>query len=222
MITIPQVVEQYVRQSPYLEEALTMDILNISSLARLLKPQIQQKLQKKIQTGAIIMALKRLSTQIKQKHSPAHVLLSKISDITVRSNLIEYTYANSETLAQKHSQLLKKIVEKKDIFITITHGVFETTMFGTASIEPYIKKLFAEEELVSVLHNLSSITIRLPIETVKIPGVHYFILRQLAWENINIVESISTYTEFTIVLDNKEVDRAFSVLNNSLGKNSLT
>ncbi len=68
--------------------------------------------------------------------------------------------------------------------------------------------------MISFITNLSSITIRTPKEWVYTPGGDYAILKRLAWENINIVEILSTYTELTIIFDNKDVDKAFSVLKN--------
>ena len=76
------------------------------------------------------------------------------------------------------------------------------------------KRIFKEETLASNINNLSSITIRLPGEVVYIPGTYYRILKMFAWENINIIEVLSTYTELTIVLENKNVDRAFTSLKN--------
>ena len=52
------------------------------------------------------------------------------------------------------------------------------------------------------------------MEATKIPGVLYFILKILAWEGINITECVSTFTELTIILDNKDIDRAFSIIKN--------
>ena len=61
---------------------------------------------------------------------------------------------------------------------------------------------------------LSAITIILPKEAVFVPGVYYSVLKALAWEGINFVEVVSSYTELTIILQNSNVDRAFSVLKN--------
>jgi len=218
MLTIPQIVNQYVRQNPYLEEAIGINIVNLSSLARYIKPDIEKKINRRIKNGAIIMALKRFSHELQDRQNPAKKILSQLSDITVRSNLIEYTFANSQTLSQKNSQLLNQAGRKKNAFITITHGIFETTILGSVAIASELKKIFEQEEIISQLEDLSSITIMLPAESIKTPGVHYLILRQLAWENISIIESISTYTEFTIVIENVQVDRAFSVLSRTLGK----
>ena len=75
-----------------------------------------------------------------------------------------------------------------------------------------IEDLFRGERLIKKLSFLSSITVKLPEENVTTPGVYYFILKALAWQNINVIEVVSTYQEITLILETKEVDRAFSVL----------
>jgi hypothetical protein len=45
-----------------------------------------------------------------------------------------------------------------------------------------------------------------------IPRIFYTILKQLAWESINVIEVVSTYTEFTIILERGQVDQSFSIL----------
>jgi hypothetical protein len=40
----------------------------------------------------------------------------------------------------------------------------------------------------------------------------YAILKRLAWQNLNVVDVVSTATEFTIVVSNEQVDQAFSAL----------
>ena len=221
MLTISQIVNRYIQTTPYIEEALEKRLINLSSLARYIKPYIESELFKKIKLGAIIMALKRQNINMSKDRSNLSQTLRQLGDITVRSNLIEYTFTNSDTLVYKHAKLLKKIEKSKNTFLTITHGIFETTLFGSSIIENDIRNIFKEEDLVSILKNLSSITIKLPENTVKTPGVHYAILKQLAWQNINVIDSVSTYTEFTIVLDSKQTDIAFSVLNKSLEKSQV-
>jgi len=48
----------------------------------------------------------------------------------------------------------------------------------------------------------------------EIYGVYYYILKQLAWEGINIVQVVSTSNEFTIVVNQAEIDIAFKILMN--------
>lgn len=53
---------------------------------------------------------------------------------------------------------------------------------------------------------------RLPSSNVKMVGLYYNILKKLAWNKINIVEVISTTNEFTIIVDEKDIGKAFSVI----------
>ncbi|TSC55732.1 MAG: hypothetical protein G01um101418_753 [Parcubacteria group bacterium Gr01-1014_18] len=62
------------------------------------------------------------------------------------------------------------------------------------------------------MKDLSSITIKLPEETITTPGVYYPILKALAWEGINIIEIISIGTELSILFKSNDVDRAFSII----------
>lgn len=64
MITVPEATEKVIKRSRYLSEALSKDLINISSLARYIKPEIEEMLLKKVSVSAIIMAIKRLSKNL--------------------------------------------------------------------------------------------------------------------------------------------------------------
>ncbi len=213
MITVPEVVEEIIKKSPFLEESLSRDIINLSSLAREIQPEIQKKLFKDIKLGAIVMALKRLSKKIKTQHSERLAgVLQNISDITVRSNILEFAFDNSPTLLEKQRKLLDKISADKNSFLTTSQGVYETSIFISKNSQLDIKKIFQGEKLRYEEDDLSAITIILPKESVSVPGVYYSVLKALAWEGINFIEVVSSYTELTIILQNSNVDKAFSVL----------
>ena len=74
------------------------------------------------------------------------------------------------------------------------------------------KDIFKDEIITARKKSISAITLRLPTNNVIVPGVYYRFLQKLAWENINIVDVVSTLTEFTILLSEDEVDRAFTLL----------
>ena len=61
MNSIGKVTEDLINRSPFLREAMTDDLINISALARKLKPEIEQIVGKEVKEGAIIMAIKRMT-----------------------------------------------------------------------------------------------------------------------------------------------------------------
>ena len=44
--------------------------------------------------------------------------------------------------------------------------------------------------------------------------MYYFVFQRLSWEGINIYEVISTSNEFTILVNEEQVDKAFRVVKN--------
>lgn len=210
MISISDVLEDIIKDSPFIEEGLSRGIINFSAYAREVQPIIEKKLYKNIKTGAIIMALKRISEKTKTRLQNKPEI--NLTDITVRSNLMEITFANSASLPNKQRQLLNELANQKDIFCTVSNGVRETTFIASIPARNIIKKIFVDESELANISYLSSITIRLPKENVEMPGLYYQILKRLAWENINIIEIISTNTELTIIFKTSDVDKAFSVL----------
>lgn len=213
MITIPQIVEEIIQKQPFLVDMINDGLINHSSLARKLKPEIEERLFKSIQLGAIIMALKRIK---KNKISKKSVMPFKNPDLMVRSRLMEIT-VHSKSL-ERGDQLAKlhSLANEKGLFFTITQGVVETTIITGQSLKTALYKIVNKENVIASFENLSAITIKLTRETVTTSGSYFEILKYLAWEKINIIEVVSTYTEFTIIFQDKDVDRAFSVLKNKL------
>jgi len=213
MITISEAVDQIIRRSPFLEEALSEKLINISSLARKIRPDVEKSLRKEIKEGAIIMAINRLPiieyTKISRQ---MNMLMAKMGDVIVRSDLLSYTYLNTISLRKKQSNLLKQLENSMGVFYTLSQGVSETTIIISNSFSKQINDIFKDEQLIKKTEEISSIILKLPETNSEIPGLYYFILKNLAWEGININEVISTTNEFTIVVSDKDINNVFMVL----------
>ena len=120
MRTIAQIVESIIKQKPFLVESMIDGLVNISSLARQIQPDIERELHKEVQTGAVVMALKRLvpNLQIIQA-SKLGKMLSGIGDIIVRSDLSDYSYKNSDSLKLRQMELMNRIGNNNEIFYTV-------------------------------------------------------------------------------------------------------
>ena len=218
MITISSVVNEYIKSKPYLSSALADGIINLTSLARNIHADIESTMNKSVNQGAIIMALKRVSDDASFMLTKKIIrILKNLGDITVRSSLVDYGFLLSDSLLLTQANLLKEIEYKKDVFYTSSRGVAESNIVVSQNIVPLVDELFKNEICHTKLEDLSSITIKLPSDNVKIPGIYYFIFQRLSWEGVNITEVISTSNEFTILVDEDEVDIAFKVIKNLKG-----
>jgi len=213
--TIASQVSEYVKTKPYLSTALSQGIINLTSLAREIQPEIEKALRKPARNGAIVMALKRISDN--EEFLSTHKIVSvlrNLGDITVRSSLTDYCFKLSETLLLAQAEFLAAIKDKKDIFYTSSRGVGESNIVVSSNLASLIEGLFGDEICLDKIDNLSAITVKLPNDNVKIPGIYYFIFQRLSWEGVNINEVISTSNEFTILMHEDSVNVAFEVIKN--------
>ena len=213
MKTIASVVEQYIKTKPYLSTAMTQGIINLTSLARQIQPEIEETLQKPARSGAIVMALKRISDNLEflSTHKIVKVLKG-IGDITVRSNLVDFSFKISETLLNAQAKFLSEVNDNPNIFYTSSRGVTESNIIVSSNAAVQLENYFQSERLIEKTEDLSSISIKLPTENVTIPGIYYFIFQRLSWEGVNIYEVISTSNEFTIIVGEDQVNSAFKTI----------
>jgi len=213
MRTIASCVEEILLAQPFLEEALSRNIINYSALAEELQKPVSVMLHKSVKSGAIMMALRRynppkdLGSSIKLKR-----VLQNLGDITVRSNLSDFTFQNSRTLIDSHVKILEQIGAKPTIFYAFTRGIHESNIIISSSEKNKIIKGFSKENQLGLQENLSAISISLPENNSKITGLYYQIFKRLAWEGIALYEVVSTTNEFTILVEDYLVDKAFSVI----------
>ncbi|GAB4159689.1 MAG: hypothetical protein Tsb0033_14560 [Winogradskyella sp.] len=216
MKTIASCVEHIVLEQPFLEEGLAKEIINYSALAEVLQDEVSKQLGRPVKTGAIMMALRRFKDrlQVSKPYYKLDALLGQLGDITLRSNLSDFTYKNSNTLIDSQAAILKKIKDKNNIFYTFTRGILESNIIISSSESASVLESFKNEECIAIKENLSAISLTLPKSNTAVAGLYYQILKRLAWQNVAIYEVISTTNEFAIVVEDAYVDSAFSIIKN--------
>ena len=213
MKTIQETVETIINRTPFIEEAMQDKLINVSSLARAIKPEVEQTLGKKVKSGAIMMSINRISPiNILRIRKNIKSFSLKLGDFIVRSDLLDYTFKNTSSLHQQISILFSKTGNNRESFFTVSQGIFETNIVVSKNLKQEIEKLFSKEKIVNSIEKLASITIKLPKINVEQSGIYYFILKQLAWANIPLQEIISTTNEITLVVKEEDINKTFSIL----------
>ena len=213
MKTIQEAVERTIRKTPFIEEALNEKLINVSSLARVILPEVSKLLQEEVKVGAVMMAINRLSpaSELRIRKNIRKFTLS-LGDFIVRSDLSDYTFRNTNSLLKEIARILTKASESNDYFITVSQGIFETNIVISENLQPHVQEFFKEEQMISSVDQLASITIKLPKENLEQSGIYYFILKQLAWADISLQEVISTTNEMTIVVKEQDINQTFAIL----------
>ncbi len=210
MITVPQATEKIILRSRYLSEAIAKNLINVSSLADYIHPEVESIVMKRVTRGSIIMAIKRLRASLKPQMKQA-VTFEEPPDMIVRSNQTLYFVKNSPSLLKKLTAIkqVSETVQKKALF---SHGRVETMVLVNKITVSELEPVFSDEDVLSRFSEVASITIHLPQDASLKPGVFYFFLKSLAWENINLLGILTTYAEVTLIFKNEDVHTAFGIL----------
>jgi len=209
MKTITDCVHNILRHQPFLEDALSRDIINFSSLATDLLPQVEKEMRKPVKSGSIVMALRRYHPK-RIKHSDN---LGSLGDIVVRSGITEYAFLNSNTILNSQSNLLNTVKDKTKTYFTYSSTFQESNILVSSSLKEIVEDHFKNETCISVKDDLSSMSIALPDDSSKSIGLYFYIFKLLAYEGIPVFEIISTSNYFTLFLEKEYVNEAFLLMN---------
>lgn len=211
MAGIANAVRKIVGQKPFIQEALGKGIINNAALAEEIMPQVEKELGQKAKFSAVNMAIRRLQEKLDGRGFEK-ARFDRDSDITIKSSLMEITIFKIEDV-QKYLKNLYDIIDyKKGDFLTITQGLHEVMLITNEKFEKRILAMFPGKIVKKTIKGLSSLTISIPSTAHQTVGVFYLVTKALSWENINIVDIVSTYTEMTFILGEEDTARAFNVL----------
>lgn len=207
MLTISEAIKIQLAKMPFVSELLSEDMVNIMSLARKLEPDLEEMCMKEMTIEAIAMSLRRTDLTGKSTVN-LKTIFSTTPDIMVRSHLCEFTIKKdgNNPVVEK---IIKALSLSKENFFTVTQGVFEDTIIVSDTFENLVRSFLQMHQIIAFFGNLSAITVRLPPENIEISGIYYQVLKSLAMKGINVIEAVSTFREYTIIVREKDVEEAF-------------
>lgn len=217
MASIAKIVEDIVLEQPFLADALQRGIVNYGAVADELLPKVQKETKEKVKHAAVMMALRRLAERLEQRELRTPRFNDE-TDVTVRSNLFELTVANTKRAFETINGFRIHVAYERGEIFTVTHGLNELTVISNRKHLPRLREALKRDTIKNVTEELSLLTVRLPLDALKTPGYFYALIKALAWENINIIEIVSTLTEMTFALHDRDVPRAYTLVKDIIAK----
>jgi hypothetical protein len=209
MITVAQITENILLQDDVALAAARKGILNLSSYARSIQPQIRAALLKDVQEGSIIAALSRLVAGLDTAPSE---ITDVIQSLAVQSNLEGITYERGAEVASKIRKVYHQINVDDHTFLTVTQGINEITIVAESQVAQVFRSKLEGAHKIYDKANLVGITAKFKVGNLEIPNLIYTLTRRLAYKAVNIIEVVSTATELTYIIDRKDLEVALNQL----------
>ena len=210
MVTISHIVQKLVNDRIFIQEPMSKGIISYSSLAEQLKPEIEKELNKKVKSHAIVMALRRYSETLKQEHK--EISFDYSSEIILKTDICDIALLKSSSLLKKLRSFYDVVDFEKGDILNIIHGRHEVCVVTNERYKKKFLSLMKDEKILNVENNLISLTLTYSTDFLHTPGVIFNVVRNFAWENINIFEIVSTNTELTFILHKIDAVKGYSVL----------
>lgn len=211
MVTIAHLVEKIIEQKPFLQEGLSRGIINNAALAEELRPELERELKKKVKFSAVNMALRRLSEKLEHHCFPT-VRFAPDTDIAIKSNLVEIILHKNKESQAFISKLSRLVGVDGGSFLTITQGLYEIMILTNQANERKIVAALPKRLIKMIIHDLSSLTLKIPPKSIETAGLFYLVTKTLNWENITIIDLVSTLTELTLIIHEEDAAKSFNLL----------
>lgn len=211
MIKIAEVVKDLLLNNEVALESYRKGLLNLSSFADLIKPDIEKRLYKPIKKGTVVTALSRMANEL-PKIPPLKPEIY-IQDISIKSPLIEITYEKSTDNINSITKVTKLSSKYQNLIFSITQGVGEISLIAHQSLKQDITAKFNTKPK-GIYTDLVAITIRFDeSKYIEVPNMIYTLVASIATKRINLIEIVSTFTEISFIVRQTDMRATIDILN---------
>ncbi|MDP7180695.1 MAG: hypothetical protein QF824_05495 [Candidatus Woesearchaeota archaeon] len=208
-MNITKLTEQYISNHPSIKDGMKKGIINYSKLSRQIAEDSDIDLKKNF--DAILIACRRYSDKLKSYETKESKVLKilKQSKVEIKNKIIVVVIEKS--IYFDNLLTLEKEIKKKAEIFNLIEGTNAITLITTEEFLDKIRTLF-KSKIIKENKDLVEITLRSPKEIETTPGVINY-LYSLFWDNdINIVETMSCWTDTLFVIKEEDIGRIMPLL----------
>lgn len=201
MLTVTDAVREILFSSDIPLEAMRSGILNFSSYAKQIRPQVEISTWKAVKHGTIVVALTRIATELGS--IPPLRPEVKIDDLQIKFPLADISYEKTDDILEKLSKLQEVLpLTSKKVFV-MTEGSSEITIIASEDLCEAIRIHF-EVKPKSEFRSLVGLTVSFDQKYLSVQNTIYTLTSSVAAKRINIIELVSTHSELMFVIEEKD------------------
>ena len=204
MANIARQVREYISNHPSVSDALKMEIVNYSALARKICKELGIRREE-----AVLAACRRFPVEkLRGFNEDAVRRVLQRSRIQTRTKIAAITVVEGVDVVE---ELLDE--NKECRLIQVSQGT--VIIVDDTSVSRVTKRL-RSEQILNVTRGLVEIAVTSPETIEETPGLLAFLSGALASRGINIVEEMSCYTDTIFLLDRDDMTPAMEILAQNL------
>lgn len=208
-MNITKTVELYVQSRPSLKDILKRGLVNYSALSRTIIIDLELKKQN---FDAIVTALRRLYEKFSRenKEESKIMMLLKHSKLEIHNKVV--VIITSKGSYWDFIEEIQKRAKRNNDTFQVVEGVNDATIITS---EDYLEELrkALRHKIKKINKDLVEVILKSPESLEEVPGVMGFIYSLFSENNINIVETMSCWTDTIFVIDQKDLPVLMKMFN---------
>ncbi len=206
-MNITKETEQYIQQHPSIKDALQLNMINFSKLSRAIQKELGIK-----NFEAVVIACRRFKEKLQSQHELLEKRLSHLlstSKMEIRNKVM--VVVMEKNIYFDYILDLEKSIKKKSETYHVIQGSETITLITSESFIGEINKYF-KKHIIKTTKGLIEITLKTEDTVEDTPGWVAYLATRLAEKNVNIIETMSAWTETIFVLHEKDTAKAMELL----------
>jgi len=206
-ISISKAVQDLIENDLSLQDALEREYGNFSAIARLLKPRVEETLGRKVKLEGLITSVKRVKATYKPRFDYLKILAE--STINLRTDVAKISLEKTKRTLETAR---KTLADYPEAFLQTLEGATTLTLVVDQKIFNKVRSAFRSGDILDERENLAALIVQSPREIADTSGCIVALYIPISRNQINIVETVSCFTETIIVLKMEDIGKAFALL----------
>ncbi len=205
--SIAERTRMYIDAHPSVKDCISKDLINYSSLARLIMKELGIGNEE-----AVMIACRRYAVKLgHQDHEGEILRVLRDSRLELKTRIAIITAKNDWTVLHRLEVIFKKLLNEKSI-MQIIQGTHAITIISDEKLKNEVVSLVGQENILKVRMGLVEISVRSPERITETSGVYAYLANNLSDGGINVVESVSVFTDTIFIVREEDMMKAYSIL----------
>ena len=206
-LSAAELTRRYIDRHPSIRDCISKDLINYSSLARLIMKDLGIKNEE-----AVLAASRRYAMKLAKTNFEGEILrLFEESRLELKTRISIVIAKNEWIVLRNLEEVVRKILAEKST-MQVLQGTNGITVISEDKHLPVIVKAIGDDHVISIKENLAEITVKSPSRIEETPGAFVYVTQMLSEQGINLVEAVSCYTDTIFIVSREDMMRAFDIL----------
>lgn len=204
--SVAKVVRDYVETHPSIRDCLADGLINLSALSRRIMDE-----RGITQMEATLVAARRYEAKVPRHNERELRRTLANSRLDVSSQVAIVTLRNDWQMIGKLQSLLRHTLSQGHV-PKLVQGSKAITLITDEATANTVEEELGKTNVLSIEDGLVEIAVRSPESIRQTPGIMAYLYSSLSTNGINVLETMSCYTDTIFVIDPGDMTRAFDIL----------